>query len=608
MEEKPELAETVRKQLLEIQQCWAELESATQAKAQQLLEATKADRLVQNYVDLDKRLLCMENQLQGVEAGPDLASVNSNLKKLQQPVAVQSRPCPSHPSPVCLITLHGAAAAQKPLLLLLLLPHVLPGAKSSFMPATCCLLAWEDRGLAGKEQAVPSMETQVEEWCQEVGDLQAQVSALPLEAVSKEMVDDQQNTVGTRIVRLLEPLKERRRILLASKEVHQVSHDLEDEILWMQDRLPLAMLKDHGSNLQTVQQFIKKNQNLRREIQVHKPHTDDVLERASAIAAVKSPEVDSVRVLLEKLSELWGALQEGAEQRQQLLDATYQVQQYYFDVAEVETWLSEQELFMMNEEKGKDEQSTLQLLKKHLVTEQAVENYAETIAQLSRQCRALLELGHPDSEQISRRQSQVDRLYVSLKDLVEEQKAKLEQQYWLYQLNREVDELEHWIAEKEVVAGSPELGQDYEHDLQLLQEKFTEFASETGSIGNERISAVNQMVDELIDYGHADAATIAEWKDGVNEAWADLLELMETRAQLLAASHELHKFFNDCKDVLSQIEEKKQRLPEVTARESKASAGTLKRILSSFEHDIQVLVIQRQKNRGGWEMEMLRGN
>jgi len=43
----------------------------------------------------------------------------------------------------------------------------------------------------------------------------------------------------------------------------------------------------------------------------------------------------------------------------------------------------------------KDEQSTLQLLKKHLLTEQTVENYEETIAQLSRQCRALLELGHP---------------------------------------------------------------------------------------------------------------------------------------------------------------------------------------------------------------------
>uniref|UniRef100_A0ABM5ETH6 Spectrin beta chain n=1 Tax=Pogona vitticeps TaxID=103695 RepID=A0ABM5ETH6_9SAUR len=519
MEEKPELAETVRKKLEEIRECWAELESTTQAKARQLLEATKADHLVQSFTDLDRRLMHMESQLQAVDAGPDLASVNSSLKKLQ------------------------------------------------------------------------TMETQVEEWSKEVGELQAQVAALPLEATSQDAVDERQRVVGTRIVRLIEPLKERRRILLASKEVHQVSHDLEDEILWVQDRLPLAMLKDLGSNLQAVQQFMKKNQNLRREIQVHKPRMDDVLERATNIATIKSPEVDAVRLLLEKLSELWLTLQVETEQRQQLLDATYQVEQFYFDVAEVESWLSEQELFMMSEEKGKDEQSTLQLLKKHLLTEQTVENYAETIAQLSRQCRALLELGHPDSEQISRRQSQVDRLYVSLKDLVEERKAKLEQQYWLLQLNREVDDLEHWIAEKEVVAGSPELGQDYEH-VTLLQEKFTEFASETGSVGNERISAVNQMVDELIDYGHADAATIAEWKDGVNEAWADLLELMETRAQMLAASHELHRFFSDCKEVLSQIEEKKQRLPEVTARESKSSAGSLQRKLSSFEHDVQVLVTQ----------------
>uniref|UniRef100_A0A8C8SS14 Spectrin beta chain n=1 Tax=Pelusios castaneus TaxID=367368 RepID=A0A8C8SS14_9SAUR len=530
IQEKPELAGSVKKKLGEIRQCWVELENTTQARAQQLFEANKAEQLVQSYVDLDKRLLHMEDQLQAVDAGASLVSVNNQLKKLQ------------------------------------------------------------------------TMESQMEEWYKEAGQLQAQIASLPLEPASKEVVDEKQNVVGTRIVRLIEPLKERRRILLASKEVHQVSHDLEDEIIWVQDRLPLATLKDHGNNLQTVQQFIKKNQNLRRELQVHKPRVDDVLERAGAIASIKSPEVDGVRLLLEKLREQWGVLQEQTEQRQQLLDTTYQVEQYYFDVGEVEAWLSEQELLMMNEEKGKDEQSTLQLLKKHLMLEQTIENYEETIAQLSRQCRTLLELGHPDSEQISRRQSQADRLYVSLKDLGEERKARLEQQYWLYQLSREVADLEHWIAEKEVVAGSPELGQDFEH-VTLLQEKFTEFSSETGSIGNERISAVNQMVDELIDYGHVDAATIAEWKDGVNEAWADLLELMETRAQMLAASHELHKFFSDCKDVLAQIEEKKQRLPEVTARESKSSAGTLQRVLSSFEQDVQVLVTQvRQLQEGAAQL------
>ncbi|XDA83411.1 hypothetical protein R6Z07F_013302 [Ovis aries] len=531
MQEKPELAASVRKKLGEIRQCWAELESTTQAKARQLFEASKADQLVQSFAELDKKLLHMESQLQDVDPGGDLATVNSQLKKLQ------------------------------------------------------------------------SMESQVEEWYREVGELQAQTAALPLEPASKELVGERQNAVGERLVRLLEPLQERRRLLLASKELHQVAHDLEDELAWVQERLPLAMQTERGSGLQAVQQYIKKNQGLRREIQAHGPRLEEVLERAGALASLRSPEAEAVRRGQEQLQGAWAGLREAAERRQQVLDAAFQVEQYYFDVAEVEAWLGEQELLMMSEDKGKDEQSTLQLLKKHLQLEQGVENYEESIAQLSRQCRALLEMGHPDSEQISRRQSQVDRLYVALKELGEERRVGLEQQYWLYQLSRQVDELEHWIAEKEVVAGSPELGQDFEH-VTVLQEKFSEFASETGTAGRERLAAVNQMVDELIECGHTAAATMAEWKDGLNEAWAELLELMGTRAQLLAASRELHKFFSDARELQGQIEEKRRRLPRLTTPpEPRPSASSMQRTLRAFEHDLQLLVSQvRQLQEGAAQL------
>lgn len=77
------------------------------------------------------------------------------------------------------------------------------------------------------------------------------------------------------------------------------------------------------------------------------------MERASAIASIRSPEAEGVRIGYDSLREMWGVLREEAERRQQLLDINYQVQQYYFDVGEVETWLSEQELLMMNDEKGK---------------------------------------------------------------------------------------------------------------------------------------------------------------------------------------------------------------------------------------------------------------
>ena len=67
------------------------------------------------------------------------------------------------------------------------------------------------------------------------------------------------------------------------------------------------------------------------------------------------------------------------------------------------------------------------------------------------------------SDAVIVKQSQVDKLYASLKDLANERKGKLDEVLKLYMLNREIDDIEQWIAEREVVAGSHELGQDFEH-------------------------------------------------------------------------------------------------------------------------------------------------
>lgn len=125
----------------------------------------------------------------------------------------------------------------------------------------------------------------------------------------------------------------------------------------------------------------------------------------------------------------------------------------------------------------------------------------------------------------------------------------------------------------------------------MLQERFREFARDTGNIGQERVDTVNHMADELINSGHSDAATIAEWKDGLNEAWADLLELIDTRTQILAASYELHKFYHDAKEILGRIQDKHKKLPEELGRDQN-TVETLQRMHTTFEHDIQALGTQ----------------
>lgn len=127
--------------------------------------------------------------------------------------------------------------------------------------------------------------------------------------------------------------------------------------------------------------------------------------------------------------------------------------------------------------------------------------------------------------------------------------------------------------------------------FQMLQERFREFARDTGNIGQERVDTVNHMADELINSGHSDAATIAEWKDGLNEAWADLLELIDTRTQILAASYELHKFYHDAKEIFGRIQDKHKKLPEELGRDQN-TVETLQRMHTTFEHDIQALGTQ----------------
>uniref|UniRef100_A0A8C1SUR9 Spectrin beta chain n=1 Tax=Cyprinus carpio TaxID=7962 RepID=A0A8C1SUR9_CYPCA len=430
------------------------------------------------------------------------------------------------------------------------------------------------------------LENQVEVRQREVEELQSQAHVLRQEGKDTDEVDGRRKEVELKFKELLEPLKKRKDFLTASREIHQFNRDMEDEIVSLGLYMRVNLLSE------TFQILLTPNfcTTLQKEIQGHQPRCDDILERSQSILKADSPNVEAIRARLSDLQQLWSLIIQETEKRHARLEEAHKAQQYYFDAAEAEAWMSEQELYMMSEEKAKDEQSSVAMLKKHQILEQAVEDYAETVHQLSKTSRGLVAANHPESERIGMRQSQVDKLYAGLKDLSEERRGKLEERFRLFQLNREVDDLEQWIAEREVVAGSHELGQDYEH-VTMLQERFREFARDTGNIGQERVDGVNRMADDLINAGHTDAATVAEWKDGLNEAWADLLELIDTRTQILAASYELHKFYHDAKEILGRILDKHKKLPEELGRDQN-TVETLQRMHTTFEHDIQALGTQ----------------
>uniref|UniRef100_A0A671MKR6 Spectrin beta chain n=1 Tax=Sinocyclocheilus anshuiensis TaxID=1608454 RepID=A0A671MKR6_9TELE len=454
-----------------------------------------------------------------------------------------------------------------------------------------------DQSLADLKKWLAKLQQQLQ------GDVDEEVKDLTSANIllKKHQVEDQpeleieQQTLQRDFQKLLTPLAQRRGKLEAAKAVHQFFRDLADEILWVNERLPMAMSEEHGNNLQTVQLLLKKNQSLQKEIDGHQPRIDEVLERGRRMvaAAEGSPEEEHMSEEMKKLQDVWAKLQDEMVKRRARLYGSNEAQQYYNDADEAEAWIGEQELYMIADEKAKvdyvnsDEQSAMIMLKRHLLLKLAVDDYARSIQQLADRAQKMLAEEHPDGEAIIRRQGQVDKQYAGLKELADDRKKKLDHTYHHFLLSREVEDLEQWIAERDVVASLQEMGQDLDH-VTILRDKFREFARETGTVGQERVDTVNRIIDDLIEAGHSEAATLAEWKDGVNESWADLLELIDTRAQLLTASYDLLKYFYDGKELVAQIEEKKNELPEDLG-EDFSKAESFHRMHAAFERAISSL-------------------
>lgn len=133
--------------------------------------------------------------------------------------------------------------------------------------------------------------------------------------------------------------------------------------------------------------------------------------------------------------------------------------------------MGEQELYLMSDERPKNEFGAENMINKHANLAKTIDDYEKVILALSERCRDLVDSNHPDSELVSAKQTKVDKLYASLKDLVGERKVRLDELLKLYLLNRDIEDIEQWIAEREVVAGSHELGQDFEHVVVRMQLK-----------------------------------------------------------------------------------------------------------------------------------------
>eukprot|EP00051_Salpingoeca_urceolata_P021153 m.326944 g.326944 ORF g.326944 m.326944 type:complete len:2477 (-) comp19745_c14_seq3:188-7618(-) len=393
----------------------------------------------------------------------------------------------------------------------------------------------------------------------------------------------------------------RRQALEDSLKTQQYYADANEAEAWMTEKQPLVSHDDYGKEEDSALALLKKHEALEADLKTYqgtinalgtesqtckditafetprpspmkqrsgspasasKPATPTRVKAAYKYAARRKSELDLVKgqelVLVDKSNPDWWKV-EGSDHQTGYVPASY--------VKLVETLDPEQP-------------SELPTFKR-TSSSRAMSRSASTDS-LSRQQQG--------QESVAVRQASLENQYGNLLQLAAQRRQKLEESQQLYQLNREIDQVESWMNDREAIASLQDLGTDLEHN-EVIQKKFDDFLKDLAA-NESRVQGVNELANLFVTQGHSDAAVIEEKRDSLNTRWGSLQTMAEARRAALARAHEIHKFNRDVDETKTRFGEKQVVLSSDDCGKDVASVETLIRKHDGAMRDLAALGIK----------------
>ncbi|KAM4663546.1 spectrin beta chain, non-erythrocytic 5 [Discoglossus pictus] len=408
-------------------------------------------------------------------------------------------------------------------------------------------------------------------------------------------LEDRVRIIIHRYKNLSEPLQDCRTALEARRLLDQFFQDIDDELSWIEEKLPLASSKDCGQSLTTVQSLLEKHQNLENELSSREALTKAVMGTGRKLVRgnhFASHEIDDRLQQLEVAAE---TLKAEADRRRKRLMQALEAQQFLTELLEAESWMAERGFVIKATDNGKNEESTQALLRKLDTTKRDLEGFLPRINKLRETGKNLqIDSDNSESSMVIPKLQAVLEEYGSLLERAEVRRAQLHEQYQLFQFQREADIVDAWLATKKTSAQSDNFGQDLE-DIKVLEKQFEIFVKEVETLGHSKVVGLNELATTLLKESHSQAGGIQKRTEEVRKNWDDICRAIETRAKILATAHQVHKFDHEIDELMSWIQEKEVVADTDDYGYDLPGVQTLLRQHEGFERDL--VAIKKEMER-----------
>uniref|UniRef100_A0A7E4VTH7 Spectrin alpha chain n=1 Tax=Panagrellus redivivus TaxID=6233 RepID=A0A7E4VTH7_PANRE len=381
---------------------------------------------------------------------------------------------------------------------------------------------------------------------------------------------------------LIQKAQKRKDDLNRSYNLHRFLADYRELSDWVKGMKVLISANELAKDVAGAEALLESHQEHKGEIDARVDSFAQTAEAGQRLLDDGVREATEVRNYMNQLAEEKASLDTLWEQRRILYEQCMDLQLFYRDTEQAETWMNKQEAFLANDDLGDSLDSVESLLKNHENFEKSLAAQEEKINALDEFATKLIEGQHYADKDVSRRREALLARRQQLINRAKDRHDRLKESYRLQQFDRDCDEMLGWINEK-LKTAKDESYLDPTNIRGKLQ-KHHNFEQELRANRN-RLDEINEDGRALIDANHYASDHIKTRLGEVDQLWDELNAATQFKGAKLAEANDEQLFNRNVEDVEIWLGELEGQLASEDYGKDLVSVQNLQKKLAHIESD-----------------------
>ena len=222
------------------------------------------------------------------------------------------------------------------------------------------------------------------------------------------------------------------------------------------------------------------------------------------------------------------------------------------EAADLSNWIKQKEQHAQVQNVGEDLEQVEVMQKKFDDFQSDLKANEVRLAEMNEIAMQLVTLGQTDAAiKIQEQIDDLNKKWTDLQAVTNEKVAAFERAHEVSRYNRDCEETQEWIKEKDQALSIDELGKDL-RSVQALQRKHEGLERDLAALG-DKIKKLHDLAKKLISNHPESKDVIVEKQEEIQEEWKHLNTKANTRKEKLLDSYDLQRFLSDYRDLMSWI-------------------------------------------------------